>query len=217
MISLQGTSSAYADEKITEDYMKRFGFVFVLFTTALVLLAVGSVFVGCASTPAGPVYPFDGTAWTKSEEAELSFSSGEAVVRINGVRVAYGTNPKGTINGDGTLIISGNLGNAWAHYAGTWNLKSGDTSGDNRAGTVWTRTEIQTLEFLNGTVTMSNGDNFIIPSLKYRATDKRLTISLSGGSSAANYTVDGPALIISVPASATSMRYTSIGGTWTKQ
>lgn len=186
---------------------------------SLIIAAVIGLMAGCASTPAGPAYPFDGTVWTKSEEAELSFSKDEGEVTIDGTKVAWerkfeGTSNSVTLNSDGTLTISSGQ-NGWAHYVGTWTKKSGDAAG-GLAGTVWTRTETQVLEFADGMVTIKNGEAFILPAKKYRATDKQLTVNLDNGASRVDYSVDGTALTIS-NASEQAWGFRRIAGTWTKQ
>jgi hypothetical protein len=180
------------------------------------VLAIGIIAVGCASTPAGPAYPFDGTSWTKSEEAELTFSASEGAVTIGGTRVAWGTNPKGTLNADGTLTIGGTYANGWGHYTGTWTLKSGTPASGSLAGTVWSRTEAQTMRLAGSTVTILNGESPILPAKKYTATDTRLRVSLDNGPASVNYTVDGSTLTIS-NASSQTWDVRRIAGTWTKQ
>jgi hypothetical protein len=186
---------------------------------AMAVLAIGIVAVGCATAPAGPVYPFDGTSWTKSVELELTYSTSEAVITTGGIRVAYGNNPKGTLNADGTLTISEAGNNAWAHYSGTWTKKSGEASGDNRAGSIWTRTEAQTLLFADGSITMRNESNVIIRTATYKATDKKLSFGLRAGSNttavSVNYAVDGSTLTVSNASQV--LTASTIAGTWTKK
>jgi hypothetical protein len=183
------------------------------------VLAIGIVAVGCASTPAGPVYEFEGTSWTKSVDLELTYSASEAVVTSGGVRRAYGTNPKGTLNADGTLTISKSMGNAWAHYMGTWTKKSGEASGDNRAGSVWTRTEVETLVFADKSLTMKNESSTLLSTAKYKASSTKLTFGYTTGSNTTpvsmKYAVDGSTLTISDASQV--LTASCIAGTWTKQ
>lgn len=187
---------------------------------ALLIAALALGLAGCSEILELLGHPFDGTVWTKSEEAVLTFSTNDAVVTINGNRVASdrkftGTPDYVTLNEDGTITITGGQ-NGWAHYVGTWTYDSGGTAG-SLVGTVWTRTEFQTMEFDDGRIAIKNGEAFILPAKEYKVSGSVITVILENNPRATvSYSLDDTTLTIS-NASEQTWGARRIAGTWTKK
>jgi hypothetical protein len=202
--------SAFADDNIfLESSMKNK----LIFMTVTVILAL---IVGCASTPAITTPDsFDGTAWTKTEDYELTFRGSNWEVRSGSTRIASGNNMSAW-KVDGNTLIFGNDGwwNAWGYAAGEWALKSGIPGTDTLDGTTWTRTAILELFFKNGKMYSRDGNNQTNDENTYTITPRNINVRYSFGTANGTYVVDGNTLTVTTSGQFGASRLE--GTPWTK-